>query len=189
MGLTLTSAPAVEPVTLKQLKEHLRIYDTEDHDVELTALIKEARQFIENQTGRALITQTWTYKLDGFDTNMNIPRPPLQSITSIQYQDASDATQTLASSNYSVDTDSEPGRVVQAPDGTYPSTYDDINVVTVTFVAGYGSTASDVPETLKRAIKLRAEELWDMPTAAYATALENAYMSAILPYKIDWIAL
>ena len=48
MGLTLTSAPAVEPVTLKQLKEHLRIYDTEDHDVELTALIKEARQFIEN---------------------------------------------------------------------------------------------------------------------------------------------
>ena len=189
MSLIVTVEPTIEPVTLTEIKNHLRIYDNTDSDTELTTLIKDGREYVESTTGRALITQTFELKLDGFEVCTKIPRPPLQSITSIQYQDGNNVTQTLAASNYTVDADSEPGRLVQSSSGTYPSTYDDLDAVTITFVAGYGSTAADVPEIFKRAIKLYVEKMFDMPVSAYADSLDNALESLLLHKKIDWMAL
>ena len=188
MPLTLNTAPTIEPVTLSEAKAHLNV-DWDDDDTLISNLITQGRQYVEDVTGRALITQTWEIKFDCFKTEIKVPRPPLQSVSSITYQDESDAQQTLGASNYSVDTDSEPGRIVESPTGNYPSTYDDINAVTVTFIAGYGDAASDVPEALKQAIKLRIEEMYDMPINSYGNALNNAVMSILLPYKIENIAL
>lgn len=188
MSIKITVQPTIEPITLSEAKTHLKV-DEDDFDVEINNLITQGRQHVENVTGRALITQTWEYKLDGFKTCMKIPRPPLQSVSSIQYQDASDATQTLGASNYTIDSDSEPGRIVESPTGNYPSTYEDLNAVTVTFVAGYGDAASDVPEVFKQAIKLYVERMFDMPVASYGDALDNALMSMIIHYKVDNISL
>ena len=197
MSLTRTVDPATEPITLAEAKTHLRISTSADSpqpaetladDAYIEDLIIEAREYVENVTGRALITQTFELKLDAFQTCIKIPRPPLQSVSSVQYQDASDATQTLAASNYTVDADSEPGRLVESNTGTYPSTYPDLDAVTITFVAGYG-TADDVPEIFKRAIKLYIEKMYDMPVSAYAESLGNALESLLLHKKIDWMAL
>jgi len=188
MSLNITVSPTTEPVTLGEAKAHLNV-DWDDDDTEISNLIKQGRQYVEDVTGRALITQTWEFKLDGFKPIIMIPRPPLQSVSSVQYQDASDATQTLASSNYTVDIDSEPGRLVESPTGSYPTTYDDINAVTITFVAGYGDAASDVPEIFKQAIKLYVERMYDMPINSYGDALDNAMLSMLMHQKIDYIAL
>ena len=189
MATTRTVDPAIEPVTLAEVKEHLRIYDNTDSDVQITALIKQGREYVERVTGRALITQTWEMKLDGFKTSLKIPHPPLQSITDVKYQDASDAEQTLAASNYTVDTDSEPARFVQSATGTFPSTYDDLNAVTITYVAGYGATRDTVPEMFKQAIKLYVEKLYDMPVSSYAEALDSAMDALLINYKVDWLSL
>ncbi len=66
-GLHLVSAPAVEPITLAQAKEWLRV-DAGDssQDSTLSDLITGAREVAELKTGRQLITATWNQTLDRF---------------------------------------------------------------------------------------------------------------------------
>ena len=82
MPLTLTTPPAVEPVTLAEAKAHLKI-DTTDDDALITALIPAARARAEWHTGRALVTQGWTLWLDAWPDIIAIPLPPLQAVASV----------------------------------------------------------------------------------------------------------
>lgn len=70
-------------------------------------------------------------------TAIRIPVPPLQSVTSLTYVDTDGNTQTLASSQYIVDTNSETGRITSAFSTPWPYTRSVINAVNITFVAGY----------------------------------------------------
>lgn len=188
MSLNRTVEPAINPVTLQEVKNHLRI-EINDYDTTLNSLIHEAVRYVEGVTGRALISQTYEFKMDGFVSDLKIPKPPLISVSSVQYLDEANATQTLAAANYTVDNSSEPARLVESATGTYPSTYDDLDAVTITFVAGYGTAASDVPETFKRAIKLYIEKMYDMPFAGYGQALDNALESSLSFHRVDNISL
>ena len=60
MALKLVTAPAAEPVTLAEIKEHLRV-DSDLEDALISALITAARQWAETYQGRAYITQTWNF--------------------------------------------------------------------------------------------------------------------------------
>lgn len=61
----LTIAPTSEPITLAEVKAHARVSHARD-DAYLSALIAAARRKAELDTGRALITQTWTATLDAW---------------------------------------------------------------------------------------------------------------------------
>ena len=183
-----TVEPKSTPISLSDLKDHLRIYDTTEFDAQLTNVLDAAIGQVERATGRALITQTWEMRLDKLAKCIKVPHAPLQSVTSIQYQDSSDAQQTLGTSFYTVDTSSNPGRIVEAYNYSYPETYNDINAVLITFVAGYGD-AEDVPEPLKYAIRFFAEKMWENPQGNYAAAMDNSLDSLITNYRIDGIAL
>lgn len=155
MGLSLVTAPSVEPITTTEAKLHLRV-DHADEDALIGGLVTAAREWCEGFQGRAYVTQTWDYTLDSFpggDGRIEIPKPPLQSITSVSYVDADGATQTVSSSDYTVDTAGIVGSVVPAYGESWPTTRAIPNAVTIRFVAGYGS-AADVPETAKAAMKL-----------------------------------
>lgn len=65
MPSVLLTAPAAEPVSVAEAKLHLRVDGTAD-DVLIGALITAARQHAENDTRRALVTQTWMTVLDRF---------------------------------------------------------------------------------------------------------------------------
>lgn len=158
MALTLVTAPTSDPVSLAEVKEHLRITST-DEDALITSLVGSAKESGETITGRALITQTWDLSLDSFPQVIDIPKPPLQSVTSITYIDTDGATQTLASTEYTVDTKTEPGRIVPAYGKSWPSTRDIVNAVTVRFVAGYGN-ATAVPKSLKQAMLMHIEHMF-----------------------------
>ena len=84
MALVLNTAPAVEPLTLDQAKEHLRVTDGAD-DAKISRLISAARRHVEGFLGRRLINQTWD--LNCFDWPagdvFHLPYPPLSSVTSI----------------------------------------------------------------------------------------------------------
>lgn len=154
MGLKRTTNPASEPVTTSEAKTHARISTSSD-DSYIGTLITAARETVENLTGRALINQSWTLTLRDFPCKqIIIPINPLSSVTSISYVDTSGATQTWSSANYTVDTSGEIGRIEAGYGITYPSTRDVVNAVTVVFVAGYGASASAVPEVFKQAIKM-----------------------------------
>lgn len=153
MSTVLVTVPAIEPVTLAEVKSQRNITDL-DHDIELTRLIKPARQYVENYTGRALITQTWDLFLDEFPSQIEIPYPKLQSVTTVKYTDTSGVQQTLSDTLYTVNTNAEPGYVVPA----YLEDWPDIRVVPeaveIRFVCGYGTAVTDVPEDLRHAIFL-----------------------------------
>lgn len=161
MALTLTTGPAIEPVTLTEAKEHLRV-DIEDDDSLILTYIAAARRNVESWLHRALINQTFTLKLDEFPSVIRLPRPPLSSVTSIQYIDDDGVEQTVSSSVYTVDTDSTPGLVYEAYDQDWPSDLRGIaNQITVTYVAGFGADAADVPETIRAGILMLAADLYE----------------------------
>jgi len=161
MKLSRTTDAATEPVTRAEAKLHLRL-DSYDEDDLVDRLITAARQQCEQLAGRAFIEQTWTMYRDGFWTGkLYLPRPPLQSVTSIKYQDGNNAQQTLAAATYYVDTAAEPGAVSLAYQQTWPSTYGEVNDVEIIYVAGYGDEAADVPATDRQAILLAVGHLYE----------------------------
>lgn len=130
----------------------------------LTALITAARQDCEKFQNRRYITQTWELWLDAWPDKdfIEIPLPPLQSVSSIKYYDTEDTEATFSSDDYFVDTKSEPGRVSLNYGESWPSTtLRPANGVCVTFVAGYGDEASDVPRNIYQAILLLLGHLYE----------------------------
>ena len=158
MPLTLkqATAPASEPVTLAEAKLHLRV-DFDDDDTLIAAQIASAREVVEAIARRALITQTWDLVLDAFPGvyYIDLPLPPLQSVTSVKYVDEDGNEHTFSSTYYIVDTYREPGRLVLASNASWPSnTLQETAGVRVRFVAGYGDDGDDVPAKFKQAILL-----------------------------------
>lgn len=156
-GLTNSTAATAEPVSIEEARKQVELPSGyANHDAHLSRLITAARQRAELITGRALVTSTWDLYLDCWPEGgdpIYLPKPPLQSVTSITYVDGDGATQTWSSANYVVSTSREPGRVALAYGASYPSIRVQPDCIRVRYAAGYG-TASSVPQALKAAILL-----------------------------------
>lgn len=189
-ALRIVTAPAAEPLTLAQAKEHLRFTST-DEDALILGLIIAARVRAETITRRALVTQTWEYSLDEFprcEGVIEMPRPILQSVTSITYIDEAGDSQTLSSSLYQADLKSEPGRIVPAYGQAWPATRDGyLNPVTIRFVAGYGLAAA-VPQPIKQAMLLMIGHWFynreDTVIGTIVSELPSGVEELLFPYRI-----
>jgi uncharacterized phiE125 gp8 family phage protein len=161
MALKIYSAPAVEPVSLGEAKLHLRV-DGSDDDALILDLIKTARVDVETISLHKLITQTWDYYLDGFpgESVIELPYPPLQSVTGVYYTPDGGTETTFASTHYTVDIYNEPGRIYLTTttgggQGYWPTnTLIPYNGVRIRFVCGYGAGASAVDVRAIQAMKL-----------------------------------
>jgi len=151
MRLKLTTAPAIEPVTLEEAKSHLRV-DTDDDNALISTLITTAREMVEKETERALITQIWQMYLDEAPRIIEIPKPPLQMIDSIFIVDENGAEKEVDKESYIVDASGNlPGRVKLKDGYSWPS-HPGFASFVVEFTAGYGDEAIDVPATIRQAI-------------------------------------
>jgi len=147
MKTTLVTAPAYMPITLADVKAHLRVEDafTTD-DSYIQSLIFQAVDEVESILNRKLITQTWKYFLDDWPDGDDIVLPygKLQSVTHVYYTDSDGTQQTDFDENdeWTSDTDSDPGRVILKYGESWPSTtlaYE--NPIEIQFVCGYGTHA------------------------------------------------
>ena len=104
MSSILLTGPAVEPLTLAEAKEYLRV-DTGDDDDVITALIAGARVHVEAQTRRALITQSWRLVRDGWPPDGRLPvlPAPLRSVDAARYydEDERDASRSTPAASWS----------------------------------------------------------------------------------------
>lgn len=156
--------PAIEPVTLAETKNHLRV-DVTDDDALITALITAGRESVESFLRRVLITQTIDLFLDSFpgqSGTIHVPFPPLQSVTQISFVDTDGTTKIVDTADFLVDTATEPGRIIPSPDAlTWDETEVRTNAVTVRYVAGFGTLAADVPAGIRTAILFLVSDMYE----------------------------
>jgi uncharacterized phiE125 gp8 family phage protein len=184
-------------------------------DPVLNTFISAARSEAETRISRQLITATWELYLDSFnretcqvvgydlerrlinnlftlDGIIQMPLPPLQSITSIKYLDTTGVEQTLSASAYRVDAVSTPGRVTPAYGYSWPSTYPVTNAVVIRFVAGYGDTAASIPIKIIQWIKAMIGSMWEnretvMVSPTTLTQVELGFLEGLLDDYRFWL--
>lgn len=159
MSLTLTTAPAIEPISVEEAKCQIGI-DHNDDDLVISRRITAVRQWLEKQLWSAFITQTWTLRVRCWPDYFVLPPGHLQSVTSITYLDTSGDSQTLATSEYDVNIYDVPGVVRPSETSNWPDLQEIDNAVTVTYVVGYGDARSDVPQPIKDALLLAVDHMY-----------------------------
>jgi uncharacterized phiE125 gp8 family phage protein len=128
-----------------------------DEDTLIGGLITSAREYCEGITRRALATQTIEAYLGRFPCKdrFELPRPPLQSVTSVKYKDSAGTETTMtADTDYLVDTESNVGGVVLPYGVNWPTfTPYPLNPIKVRYVAGY-TVLNPIPQMIKQAMML-----------------------------------
>jgi len=175
-----------EPITLAEVRQHLRLPDDTTEDDLLLGLIKTARVYCETYTRRAIAEQTLEFYLDRFSVNSTIilPCPPLLSVVEIGYTDSTGEETILSVSDYVVDTAGDPGRVMPAYGMTWPvfAPYPAMSV-RIRFVAGF----TILPEPIRQAMLLLIGH-WYENREATGTAKDQTAFSVhalLAPYRVE----
>lgn len=173
-NFSLSTPPASEPVTISDFEAQKKLtLDGSEYD-KVTGFLVAAREACEAFTRRAFIAQTWVasfdamngvsgndfWMLDGVNCQtvlmiprvIELPRPPLVSVDSIEYySDGSDTPTTFPSSLYQVSMIGNRGRVMLRTGSVWPSGLRPMDSIVITYTCGYG-TANEVPQSIKEAI-------------------------------------
>ena len=181
MTLRLIDPPYDTPVTLAEAKAHLRVIDSNE-DAIITAMIHSATAVAEQETGRALMEQTWQLTLDSFDS-IELTRTPVISAI-VNYVGTAGVTQTLSPSLYRFRQDDFGfAKIELAYGATWPALLDDADVVTVTYDAGY---EDGVPQGIKSWILLTVAALYENREAeaysarAVSTTVKMSFVDGLL---------
>lgn len=147
--------PTIEPVSIAEVKAFAKLeYDEEDSLLE--GFIKSARIASEEYTGKTFISQTILMLMDFWPgTVVELPRPPLISVTKVATLDESGTETEYSSDNYYVLTSSNPGKLVLKQSVSEPiNTERDYGGFLIRYKAGYGSGGEDVPSYIREGIKI-----------------------------------
>jgi uncharacterized phiE125 gp8 family phage protein len=186
MAVEVLTPPVAEPIGLENLKSHLRV-DAPDDDALISEIISGARAEVESFTNLTLTTRTLRITLNAFPPGpLCLPVWPVQSIAQVEYTDPAGATQPLAPSEYILVKSAQPRLLAPAYLKTWPVTRAHYDAVRIDVVAGYGTTATDLPQDLVDAVKLiaahRFEHREDVVVGALAVALPGGARSLMLPH-------
>lgn len=197
--------PAADIVSLDDMKAHLRYEDT-DQDTLIQSLIDAAIGMIDpaagGSLGRALRPQTWELQLRAFPCKacypkqtIELPYPPLISVTSFKYDDMAGVEQTLVE-NTDFFVFGKGGRGKQYIEPAYgtrwPISRCSNESVRVRFQSGYAvpedSDPDTLPESIKAWLKLEVEDLFANRAASQivrGTQFENPSLARLLdPYRV-----
>jgi len=186
MPTKLITAPARFPVSLVEAKQHMNVSISDD-DGYINNLIRAVTNSTEIYLQRALITQTLDVLFDRFEACIEIPKAPLQSVTSVTYIDSGGDTQTLATSVYDVDINADPGIIRLAYGQSWPSVRLQANAVTIRIIAGYG-LAGPVPMSIRHAMLIQIAHLHEVrEPVIVGTSISSvpfSYESLLSPYRV-----
>jgi uncharacterized phiE125 gp8 family phage protein len=155
MHLTLTTPPALEPLTLAEAKLHLRLDDGADDDA-LASLIAAARIHIERSHGLILIAQAWRLYLDDWPRAPDIALPlwPVSAVAAVKLLGEEGEAFLIDEAHYVTETGERPARIIRRTDRQWPKPAKAHSGIAVEFTAGFGETPADVPAPIREALKL-----------------------------------
>ncbi|WFF40400.1 hypothetical protein EVC62_02170 [Salinicola endophyticus] len=146
----LIAPPAAEPVSLAEAKAQARIEHDDDDDL-VQRLIASARSSAEQRTGRALITQTWEQRGRPQGGMIELRRWPAVEVLSV------------SAGTVPLDTDAWRAELGEFPEIELLADRD--AEVAVTYVAGYGDTAEDVPAPIRQWILVAIDTMYELREA------------------------
>lgn len=178
MPLTELAPPETAPVTLAQVKQHLRIDHNEDNDY-LDELIEAARLHVEAVSGHALIARSLRQYVDDISLSRTarLEAWPVQDIETVTAYNATGEAVTLAPNQY---------RLLRTGDGVSFVLGDDValsdfqNGLEIDFSAGHGESGVDVPSNITRAILVLIAHWYE-----YRGTLAPGQETAIIPAGLD----
>jgi uncharacterized phiE125 gp8 family phage protein len=202
--LTQVTAAAARALDWEaEVKGHLRLDDDTERSRVEAVLMPAADQLARQETGLSLIARTMRLTLDAFPLDgqqLEIPVPPLISITSVKYIDEDGVQQTWDPALYVVkgkvadgappdDGPPVPGRLYPAYDKVWPTTRSlQPDAVEIVFEAGYGVASTNIPAFLRAGMLLVVGELYehreDTITGTIIAALPRAASDIFRKYRV-----
>lgn len=176
MSVTLLAPPALEPVSLAQTKDHLRVEHGAE-DTLILAYITSARLHVEAHLSKLLIEQEWRINFDKLPTGkaIELPLAPLTALNAVRYYTEQSGPTNIPPVDYSIDVDSKLARFVlhlQRQNLRAFGAYElDVTV-------GYGPSAEDVPADIRQALFMLIAHWYHNREAASPLVREH------LPYGV-----
>lgn len=184
MTVTQTTPPAYRPLTLPEVKLHLRV-DHSDEDALIGILQGAAVDTCQQLTGRSIMAQGWKLTLNGWVDAVRLPYPEISAVSSIKYLDKGGVQQTLGPSMYALIGDT----VHKTRGATYPELGDGLGVVEINYTAGYNAgnevaQQAAVPAGIKAWLLLTIGTLYanreSIQTGVSVAALPDRFTDSLL---------
>jgi uncharacterized phiE125 gp8 family phage protein len=173
--LTLLESNAIEPITLTEVKAHLRL-DTDVEDDLLNGLIKAATNLVEEYLGKTLIKKVWRLHETDVDINgvqeITLSHGPLLKVISVQRILPNDVYQNtrFAVKNY-----------FAKPIVVFKSHLP----VSIIYEAGYGHYPKDVPAPIRQALLTLVAHFYD--SRGGQMGMSPLVKTLLSPYKHIWL--
>jgi uncharacterized phiE125 gp8 family phage protein len=188
MSAILLTPPALEPVTLADAKQFLRIAHDDDDDV-IGSLIAAARVHVEAKTRRAMITQVWRLTRDVWPAAGLLPilPVPLRQVTAIGVYRDDGMLQMLDLDAFHINTVSAPA-ILAFDRGALPAPGRITGGIEIDIETGYGEEPGDVPAPLRQAIRLLVAHWYEnrriIAASGEVASMPVSVSSLIAPFRV-----
>lgn len=184
MAAVLLEGPAVEPVSLAEAKQYLRV-EHEDDDALIGVLIAAARVQVEQAARRVLITQSWRIVKDHWPASGWIVSTvnPLQTIDTARVHPLDGAAMALDVDAFTLNAAAAPAilaferSAVKQPGRTTGG-------IEIDVTAGYGDAPDDVPAPLRQAIRFLVARNYESRDRLAKDELPDAVAALISAYRV-----
>lgn len=176
-------SPVLQLISTADMKTFLRV-DSSSEDALIADFVQTATQAASEYMRRCILTTTFELTMDGFSDRrrdeidilgagvhtaskthilgysdeFGLPRPPIQSITSVKTFGTDNSESTFSGTKYQLD--EEGGRIYLNQGETWPVNLRDYEAVKITYVAGY-ATIAEVPKPIIQGVKLWAAAMYE----------------------------
>jgi uncharacterized phiE125 gp8 family phage protein len=151
--INLVTDAEAGPLELAEVKNFLRVDESIDDNL-IAKLIKTATKQCELYTGKTLITKTYRCSFyNSIEYSVNLLYSPIQSIVSIKTVDAKNNETLIDDASYFADM---AGGILNF--NAVPANFYRIDI---TYIAGFGNVANEVPEDLKQAMLIHIARMYD----------------------------
>lgn len=190
MTLELLTPAAVSPVSVNEIKVQARV-DSDDEDDYIQALIDAALGLVDGQgmLGRAMVTQTWGQWVSQGPGWVPLRMGPVQALTAVDYYDADGVLQTATLTDYEIFRDGDLYLAKPRSGAAWPSAQTRPDAIRISYTAGFGDAASDVPAGLRAALKLIVAHWYENREASVAKEMATLPMGAdqlINAHRVGW---
>jgi uncharacterized phiE125 gp8 family phage protein len=180
MPQILTLPPIAEPLTLAEVKSHLRITHSDD-DTFISTLIIAARRMTEQRYDLCLMPQSWSIYFDRWpeDGIFSLPLYPVAAIADLKIYGDDDVAATIDPAHYLLDVASKPSRLVLRRGRSFPPPGRRVNGIEIKLNCGFAA----VPAPIKQALLTMIGDLYANRGDGQTSEMPFSAHELLAPYR------